>query len=180
MSSSGVKEGGEEIEKKNMINPYLNSVMAPPKTLRLNGVLLVEDVEAPKTEGLLEERLRKLEEDTHRYRIIIERSLGAHFLMSRDPEKKFEAYEERIKDLEEKYLHTLGQPDRFRALMWDIENQNCKYEDCFQKIAEAALTKWKDPSMSFYNGRPYPWKLKEWDAYNEEKYASEEELATTA
>jgi hypothetical protein len=28
MSSSRVKERGEEIEKNNMINPYLNSVMA--------------------------------------------------------------------------------------------------------------------------------------------------------
>jgi hypothetical protein len=51
--------------------------------------------------------------------------------MSHDLEKKVEAYEERIKDLEEKYLHTLGQLDRFQALMWDDENQNCEYEDCF-------------------------------------------------
>jgi hypothetical protein len=113
-----------------VINPYLNFVMASPKTLRLNeGVLLMEDVEAPKTKGLMDERLRKLEGDTHRYRIIIERSLDAHFFMSRDLEKKVEAYEERIKDLEEKYLHTLGQLDRFQALMWDIENQSCEYED---------------------------------------------------
>jgi hypothetical protein len=41
--------------------------------------------------------------------------------MRHDLEKKVEAYEERIKDLEEKYLHTLGQLDRFRALMWDVE-----------------------------------------------------------
>jgi hypothetical protein len=48
MSSSGVNEGGEEIKKKSVVNPYLNSVMAPPKILRFNeGVLLVEDVEAP-------------------------------------------------------------------------------------------------------------------------------------
>jgi hypothetical protein len=115
-----------------MINPYLNSVMAPPKTLRFNeGVLLVEDMEAPKTEGSMEERLRKLEGDTHRYRIIVEHSLDAHFFMSRDLEKKVEAYEERIKDLEEKYLHTLGHLDRFQALMWDVEIQNCEYEDHF-------------------------------------------------
>jgi hypothetical protein len=100
LSSSGVNEGGEEVEKNNMINPYLNSVMAPPKTLRFNeGVLLVEDVEAPKTDGSMEERLRKLEGDTHRYHIIVERSLHAHFFMRRDLEKKVEAYEERIKDL---------------------------------------------------------------------------------
>jgi hypothetical protein len=109
MSSSRAKEGGDGIEKKSMVNYYLNSVMAPPKSLRFNeGVLLVEDMEAPKTEGSMEQRLRKLEEDTHRYRIIIERSLDAHFYMSCDLEKKVEAYEGRIKDVEEKYLHTLG------------------------------------------------------------------------
>jgi hypothetical protein len=63
--------------------------------------------------------------------------------------------------------------------MWDIENQNCEYEDRFQKIAEAALTKLNDPSTSFYNGIPCPWKLKEWDAYNEEKDEAKEEPTTT-
>jgi hypothetical protein len=33
--------------------------------------------------------------------------------------------------------------------------------------------------MSFHNGKTYPWKPEEWDAYNEEKDASEEEPATT-
>jgi chaperonin cofactor prefoldin len=104
--------------------------MCPPKTLSFNeGVLLMEDVEAPKTDGSMEERLRKLEEDTHRYRIIVKRILVSHFLMSHDLEKKVEAYEERIKELEEKYLHTFGQLDRFQALRWDVENQNCEYED---------------------------------------------------
>jgi chaperonin cofactor prefoldin len=41
--------------------------------------------------------------------------------MSHDLEKKVEAYEVRIKDLEEKYLHTLGQLDRFQALMWMLK-----------------------------------------------------------
>jgi hypothetical protein len=161
MSSSGAKEGGDGIEKKSVVSYYLNSVMAPPRTLRFKeGVLLMEDMEAPKTEGSLEERLRRLEEDTHRYRIIVERRLDAHFHMSHDLERKVEAYEGRIKDLEAKYLHTLGQLDRFQAHMWDVENQNYKYEDRFQKIVEAALTKWNDPSMSFHNGKPYPWKLR--------------------
>jgi hypothetical protein len=139
----------------------------------------MEDVEVAKTKGSLEERLRKLEEYTHRYRTIIKRSLDAHFHMSRDLEKKVETYEGRIKDLEGKYLHTLGQLDRFQPLMWDVENQNCEYQDRFQKIAEADLTKWNNPSMSFNNRKPYTWKLKEWEAYNEEKDAVNEEPVTT-
>jgi hypothetical protein len=63
--------------------------------------------------------------------------------------------------------------------MWDVKNQNCEYKDRFQKIVEAALTKWNSPSMSFYNWKPYPWKFKEWDAYNKENDAFEEEPATT-
>ena len=63
--------------------------------------------------------------------------------------------------------------------MWDVENQNCEYEDRFKKIAEAASTKWNDPPISFYNGRPYPWKLKEWEAHYEENNAPEEGSAAT-
>jgi hypothetical protein len=50
-------------------------------------------------------------------------------------EKKVEAYEERINDTDEKIFHILPQLDRFQALMWDVENHNCEYEDRFKKIA---------------------------------------------
>ena len=103
---------------------------------------------------------------------MVERSLDAHFHMELELEKKVEAYEGRIKDLEDKHAYTLAQLDRFQALMWDVENQNCEYEDRFKKIAEAALTKWNDPPISFHHGRPYPWKLKEWEAYYEENDAA--------
>jgi hypothetical protein len=54
-----------------------------------------------------------------------------------------------MKDLEEKYAHTLSQLDTLQAIM-------------SMKIVEAASTKFSDPPFSLYNGRPYPWKLKEW------------------
>jgi hypothetical protein len=48
-----------------MVNYHLKSVMAPQKTFRFKeGVLLVEDMEEPKTKGSLEERPRRLEEET--------------------------------------------------------------------------------------------------------------------
>ena len=59
--------------------------------------------------------------------------------------------------------------------MWDVGNQNCEYEERFRKIAEAASFKLVDPPLSFYNGRPYPWKLKKWDAHYEENDMKEEE-----
>ena len=125
MANSGSNGGGDEFEKKSMVKHYLGSVMAPLKTLSFKeGVLLVEDVKAPKTEGSLEERVQKLEDDIFRYCTVVERSLDAHFHMELELEKKVEAYEGRIKDLEEKHAYTLAQLDRFQALMWDVENQN--------------------------------------------------------
>ena len=103
------------------MNRYLNSVVAPLKTLNFKeGVLLMEEVKAPKTEGTMEERLQVLEDTVFRYGTVIERSLDAHHLMNIEMEKKVEAYEARIKDMEEKSLHILTQLDRFQALMWDV------------------------------------------------------------
>jgi hypothetical protein len=63
--------------------------------------------------------------------------------------------------------------------MWDVENQNFEYEDCFKKIAKASSTKSNDVPTSLYNGRPYHWKLKEWDAYYEKEVAKEDSTSTT-
>jgi hypothetical protein len=46
--------------------------------------------------------------------------------------------------------------------MWGVQNQNYEYENHFKKIVEAASTKFNGPPLSLYNGRPYPWNLKEW------------------
>jgi hypothetical protein len=80
--------------------------------------------------------------------------------MNIEMDKKVEAYKARIKDTEEKIFHILTELDRFQALMWDVENKNCEYEDRFNKITQAASTRFNDPPTSFYNGRPYPCKLK--------------------
>jgi hypothetical protein len=71
--------------------------------------------------------------------------------MNIEMEKKVKAYEARIKDMEEKYVHTITQLDRFQPScgMWKTRNVS-------MKIAEAGSTKFNDPPMSFYNGMPYP------------------------
>jgi hypothetical protein len=163
MSSSGSNLGGEDPPKGGIVNHYLNSVMTPMKTLTLkDGVLLMEEVKAPKTEGTLEERLEALEQTVFRYNSIVERSLDAHHFMNLELEKKIEEYEERIKDLGTRYLRVISEMDRYQALMWDMENQNCEYEERFKKIAEAATLRYNDPPMSFHTGRPFPWKQEEW------------------
>ena len=77
--------------------------------------------------------------------------------------------------MEDRYLHVISELDRYQALMWDIENQNCEYEERFKKIAEAATLRYNDPPTSFYKGRPFPWKLEEWKADYEKEEAKEEE-----
>jgi hypothetical protein len=63
--------------------------------------------------------------------------------------------------------------------MWDVENQNWEYEERFKKIAEAATLRHNDPPTSFYNGRPFPWKVEEWESYYEKKQDEEEEAEAT-
>jgi hypothetical protein len=109
-----------------------------------------------------------------RYNMVIECSLDAHHFMNMELEKKVEEYKERIKDLEERYIHVISQLDMFQALVWDEENQNCEYEERFKKIAEAASLRYNDPPMSFYNGKPFPWKKEEWKAEYEKNQPEEE------
>jgi hypothetical protein len=106
-----------------VVNRYLNSVLAPLKTLTFKGgVLLMEEVKDPKTEGTMKERLPVLEDTVFRYGTLIERSLDAHHFMNIEMEKKVEAYGARMKYMEEKSLHIITHLDRFQALMWDVEN----------------------------------------------------------
>ena len=87
----------------------MTSVMAPLKTLTIKeGVLTVEEAKAPRVTDTIEERLEKLEDATFRYDTVVERSLDAHHHMNLELEKKVEAYEDRIKDLEGKYAYTLS------------------------------------------------------------------------
>ena len=123
---------------------------------------------------MMEERLDDLEEKTFGYGTVVERSLDAHHFMNLELEKKVEEYKERLKDLEDRYLHVISELDRYQALMWDIENQNYEYEERFKKIAEAATLRYNDPPTSFYNGRPFPSKLEEWKADYDKEEAKEE------
>ena len=179
MSCSGSNQEGESSPKEGVVNRYLNSVMTPPKTVCFKeGVMLVEEVKAPKATGTVEARLDELEDKTFRYGTVVYRSLDAHHFMNLELEKKVEEYKERLEDLEKRYLHVTSELDRHQALLWDVENQNCEYEERFKKIAAAATLRYNDPPNSFYNGRPFPWKRVEWEEeYEKEEAASEKVLA---
>jgi archaellum component FlaC len=176
MSSPGSNLKRDNSAKGGVVNHYLNSMMAPLKTLSFKeGALLVEELKAPKTIDTLEERLDALEEKTFRYSTVVERSLDAHHFMNMELEKKVEEYKKRIKDLEERYIHIISQLDKFQALVWDQENQNYEFEERFKKITEAASLRYNDPPISFYNGKPLPWKMEEWKEDYEKNQPEEEE-----
>jgi hypothetical protein len=171
MSSFGSNLEGESSATGGVVNHYLNSMMAPLKTLSFKeGVLLVEELKAPKTAGMLEERLDALEEKAFRYSTVVEHSIDVHHFMNLELEKKVEEYKERLKDMEERYIHVISQLDKFQALIWDMENRNYEYEQRFKKIGEAASLRYNDPPTSFYNG----WKMEEWREEYEKDQPEEE------
>jgi hypothetical protein len=49
----------------------------------------MEEVNTPKTEGAMEEKLQVLEDTIFRYGTVIERSLDAHHFMNLEMEMKF-------------------------------------------------------------------------------------------
>ena len=82
--------------------------MTPQKTVCFKeGVMLVEEVKAPKTTGTVEERLDELEDKTFRYGTVVYRSLDAHHFMNLELEKKVEEYKKRLEDLEDRYKYGL-------------------------------------------------------------------------
>ena len=161
------------------MNRYLNSVMEPQKTVCFKeGVMFVEEVKAPKTVGTVEERLDELEDKTFRYGIVVYRSLDAHHFMNLELEKKVEEYKKRLEDLEDRYKYVIDKLEKIQCFMWDVENQNCEYEERFKKIASAATLRYNDPPTSFHDGRPFPWKMAERDEeYEKEEAAAKESLA---
>ena len=179
MSCSGSNQEGESSPKEGVVNRYLNSVMAPPKTMCFKeGVMLVEEVKAPKATGTVEERLDELEDKTFRYGTVVYRSLDAHHFMNLELEKKVEEYKKRLEDLEDRYKDVINKWEKFQCFMWDVENQNCEYEERFKKIAAAATLRYNDPPTSFRDGRPFPWKMAEWEEeYEKEEAAAKKDLA---
>ena len=86
---------------------------------------------------------------TFRYGTVVYRSLDAHHFMNLELEKKVEEYKERFEDLEDRYKHVVEKLEKIQCFIWDVESQNCEYEEHFKKIAAAATLRYNDPPTSF-------------------------------
>ena len=139
--------------------------------------MLVEEVKDPKYTVTVEERLEELEDKTIRYGTVVYRSLYAHHFMNLELEKKVEEYKKRLEDLEDRYKDVINKWEKFQCFMWDVENLNFEYEERFKKIAASCTLRYNNPPTSFYDGRPFPWKMAEWEEeYEKEEAATKESL----
>jgi hypothetical protein len=48
--------------------------------------------------------------------------------------------------------------NKLQAQLYDLENQNCEYEDMFKQMSAAASFRILETKTSFLDGKPLPWK----------------------
>ncbi|KAK1615030.1 hypothetical protein QYE76_020547 [Lolium multiflorum] len=73
MSSSGTQK---DSFFEDVVNPYMNELKMHPKELQLvDGELQIKDVQGPKGEGSLEDRMEKLEQEVFNYKKMAEREV---------------------------------------------------------------------------------------------------------
>ena len=82
MSSSGDPKGKP---LKESVNPYMAKVKRHPQEMRkVDGILVRDDVRAPKKEGDVMARLEEVEHEVFRYQEMIERGVKAnHMIISK-------------------------------------------------------------------------------------------------
>ncbi|KAK1677558.1 hypothetical protein QYE76_038406 [Lolium multiflorum] len=126
MSSS---ETPKDSSCKDVGNLYMEELRMHPKELLLvEGELQVKDVQGPKGEGSLEDRMEKLEQEETA-------KLWSDILSLHDTTNKLQAQ------------------------LYDVQNQNCEYENRFKYISRAASFRIPETKMSFLDGEPLPWKF---------------------
>jgi hypothetical protein len=87
---------------------------------------------------------------------MVERGLNANHTMitefTRDHKLDAKNIGEAIFKLHEKIEH-------LQAQIYDLQNQNCEYEDRFKRMSLAADLRIPETRSSFYDGEPMPWKM---------------------
>ncbi|KAK1626852.1 hypothetical protein QYE76_001167 [Lolium multiflorum] len=139
MSSS---ETPKDSSSKDVGNLYMEELRMHPKELLLvEGELQVKDVQGPKGEGSLEDRMEKLEQR------IVSELIAEH--------------EKETAKLWSDILSLHDTTNKLQAQLYDVHNQNCEYENRFKYISRAASFRIPETKMSFLDGEPLPWKFDE-------------------
>ncbi|KAK1692082.1 hypothetical protein QYE76_008779, partial [Lolium multiflorum] len=153
MSSS---ETPKDSSCKDVDNLYMNELRMHPKELLLvDGELQIKDVQGPKGEGSLEDRMEKLEQEVFKYKKMAEREVDIfHKIVS----ELIDAHEKETAKLWGDILSLHDTTNKLQAQLYDVQNQNCEYENRFKHISYAASFRIPETKMSFVDGEPLPWK----------------------
>src|ERR1044071_9637037 len=108
----------------NVINPYLAEVKKHPQVLRVeDDVLHKEDLKGPVMEGSTEERLKEMEHEVFKFKMMVERGVEANF----DIRKEIEASHRT--EMQEMWSSLSAQEEtvyQLQAQNYDLHNQNCE------------------------------------------------------
>ena len=151
MSSSRTSKG-DPLE--DIINPYMRELKIHPKELLLEGgEVRIKEVQGPKGEGSLEDRMEALEQEVFRYKKMAEREVDVIHKISSEliAEHKRETAE-----ILDEILSLHQTTNQLQAQLYDIKNQNCEYEARFKRISAAASFRMLETTMSSVDGKPLP------------------------
>ncbi|KAK1682407.1 hypothetical protein QYE76_043255 [Lolium multiflorum] len=153
MSSSGTQK---DSFFEDVVNPYMNELKMHPKELLLvDGELQIKDVQGPKGEGSLEDRMEKLEQEVFNYKKMAEREVDIfHKIVS----ELIDGHKKETAKLWDDIFSLHDTTNKLQAQLYDVHNQNCEYENRFKRISHAASFRFPETKMSFVDGGPLPWK----------------------
>ncbi|KAK1650225.1 hypothetical protein QYE76_068030 [Lolium multiflorum] len=153
MSSSGTQKDNFF---EDVVNPYMNELKMHPKELQLvDGELQIKDVQGPKGEGSLEDRMEKLEQEVFNYKKMAEREVDIfHKIVS----ELIDGHKKETAKLWDDIFSLHDTTNKLQAQLYDVHNQNCEYENRFKRISHAASFRFPETKMSFVDGGPLPWK----------------------
>ncbi|KAK1644259.1 hypothetical protein QYE76_062064 [Lolium multiflorum] len=153
MSSSGTQK---DSFFEDVVNPYMNELKKHPKELLLvDGELQIKDVQGPKGEGSLEDRMEKLEQEVFNYKKMAEREVDIfHKIVS----ELIDGHKKETAKLWDDIFSLHDTTNKLQAQLYDVHNQNCEYENRFKRISHAASFRFPETKMSFVDGGPLPWK----------------------
>ncbi|KAK1629080.1 hypothetical protein QYE76_003395 [Lolium multiflorum] len=141
---------------KDVGNLYMEELRMHPKELMLaEGKLQIKDVQGPKGEGSLEDRMEKLEQEVFKYKKMAESEVDIfHKIVS----ELIAEHEKETAKLWSDILSLHDTTNKLQAQLYDVQNQNCEYENRFKYISPASF-RIPETKMSFLDGEPLPWKF---------------------
>ncbi|KAK1609416.1 hypothetical protein QYE76_033089 [Lolium multiflorum] len=139
MSSS---ETPKDSSRKDVGNLYMEELKMHPKELMLvEGELQIKDVQGPKGEGSLEDRMEKLEQEVFKYKKMAEREVDIfHKIVS----ELIAEHEKETAKLWGDILSLHDTTNKLQAQLYDVQNQNCDASTELWRIIEEGYSP-RDP-----------------------------------